>query len=69
MKGNVSFNIDDGRFVSIGKLENLVAAQNINSNSNILGENQENLKEYPFQMITKEKEKIENPKINDINKS
>jgi len=33
MKGNVNFNISDGRFVSIGKLENLVAAQNINSNS------------------------------------
>lgn len=45
------------------------SSENINSNSNILGENQENLKEYPFQMITKEQEKIENPKINDINKS
>ncbi len=33
MKGNVDFNVNDGRFVSIGRLENLVAAQNISSNS------------------------------------
>ena len=33
LKGNLNFNIDDGRFVSIGKLENLVAAQNVVSNS------------------------------------
>jgi hypothetical protein len=33
MKGNLSFNVNDGRFISIGKLENLVAAQNITSNS------------------------------------
>ena len=33
MKGNVSFDIKDGRFVSIGRLENLVLAQNIASNS------------------------------------
>lgn len=33
MKGDVNFNVDDGRFVSIGKFENLVAAQNIASNS------------------------------------
>ncbi|MBQ8458877.1 hypothetical protein IJ541_02105 [bacterium] len=33
MKGNITFNIDDGRFVGIGKLENLVAAQNVTSNS------------------------------------
>lgn len=33
MKGNVTFNIDDGRFMSIGRLENLVAAQNVSSNS------------------------------------
>lgn len=33
MKGNITFNIDDGRFMSIGKLENLVAAQNVASNS------------------------------------
>lgn len=33
MKGNIDFNIADGRFVSIGKLENLVAAQNVSSNS------------------------------------
>lgn len=31
MKGNVNFNIDDGRFMSIGRLENLVAAQNVQS--------------------------------------
>lgn len=33
MKGNINFNIDDGRFMSIGRLENLVAAQNVESNS------------------------------------
>lgn len=33
MKGNVSFDIQNGRFVGIGRLENLVAAQNITSNS------------------------------------
>ena len=33
MTGDIDFNIDDGRFVSIGKLENLVAAQNVSSNS------------------------------------
>lgn len=33
LKGNVDFDIKDGRFVSIGRLENLVAAQNITSNS------------------------------------
>jgi len=33
MLGNVDFTVDDGRFVSIGKFENLVAAQNIASNS------------------------------------
>ena len=33
MKGNVSFNINDGRFMGIGRLENLVAAQNVSSNS------------------------------------
>ncbi len=33
MKGNVNFNIDDGRFMSIGRLENLVSAQNVSSNS------------------------------------
>ena len=33
MKGNVNFNIDDGRFMGIGRLENLVTAQNISSNS------------------------------------
>lgn len=33
MKGNVTFNIEDGRFMNIGRLENLVAAQNISSNS------------------------------------
>lgn len=33
MKGHVNFNVEDGRFVSIGKLENLVAAQNVTSNS------------------------------------
>lgn len=45
------------------------SSENNNSNSKIVGENQENLKEYPFKMITKEQEKIENPQINDINKS
>ncbi len=33
LKGNVDFDIKDGRFVSIGKLENIVNAQNITSNS------------------------------------
>lgn len=33
MKGNLNFNVHDGRFISIGRLENLVAAQNIKSNS------------------------------------
>ena len=33
MKGNLNFKVDDGRFVSIGRLENLVAAQNVTSNS------------------------------------
>ena len=33
MKGNLNFNVVDGKFVSIGKIENLVAAQNVNSNS------------------------------------
>ena len=33
MKGDIDFNIENGRFVSIGKWENLVAAQNITSNS------------------------------------
>lgn len=31
IKGNIDFNIDDGRFVSIGKFENFVKAQNIES--------------------------------------
>lgn len=33
LKGNINFNITDGRFVSIGKWENLVSAQNVTSNS------------------------------------
>lgn len=33
MKGDVDFNIEDGRFMGIGRLENLVAAQNVSSNS------------------------------------
>lgn len=33
MRGNINFNIDDGKFISIGRLENLVAAQNVSSNS------------------------------------
>ena len=33
LKGDVNFDIADGRFVSIGRFENLVAAQNIASNS------------------------------------
>lgn len=33
MKGGINFNIDNGRFVSIGRLENIVKAQNITSNS------------------------------------
>lgn len=33
MKGNVNFDVKNGRFVGIGRLENLVMAQNISSNS------------------------------------
>lgn len=33
MKGNIDFNVDDGKFLSIGRLENLVLAQNVSSNS------------------------------------
>lgn len=33
MNGNVDFNIAEGRFMGIGRLENLVAAQNVSSNS------------------------------------
>lgn len=33
MKGDIDFDIENGRFISIGKLENLVAAQNITTNS------------------------------------
>ena len=33
LKGDVIFDVSDGRFVSIGRFENLVAAQNIASNS------------------------------------
>lgn len=33
MKGNVNFDVKDGRFIGIGRLENLVMAQNISSNS------------------------------------
>lgn len=33
MRGNINFNIDDGKFLSIGRLENLVTAQNVSSNS------------------------------------
>ena len=33
LTGDVTFDIQNGRFVSIGKLENLVTAQNISSNS------------------------------------
>ena len=33
MKGDIDFNIENGRFISIGKWENLVAAQNITTNS------------------------------------
>ena len=33
LAGDITFDIQNGRFVSIGKLENLVAAQNISSNS------------------------------------
>lgn len=33
LKGNINFDINDGRFMSIGRLENLVTAQNISSNS------------------------------------
>ena len=48
-------------------MENL--SENNNSNSNALDSNQDNIKEYPFKMITKEQEKNENPKINDNDKS
>jgi len=33
LKGDVDFHVSDGRFISIGRLENLVTAQNIYSNS------------------------------------
>ncbi|MCM1338409.1 MAG: hypothetical protein NC191_01920 [Muribaculaceae bacterium] len=33
MKGNVGFNIGEGKFINIGRLENLVTAQNVSSNS------------------------------------
>lgn len=33
LNGNINFDIQNGRFVSIGRLENLVSAQNISSNS------------------------------------
>lgn len=33
MKGNIDFNVDDGKFLSVGRLENLVLAQNVSSNS------------------------------------
>ena len=33
LKGNINFDIQNGRFVNIGRLENLVTAQNISSNS------------------------------------
>lgn len=33
MKGDIDFDIQNGRFISIGKLENLVSAQNITTNS------------------------------------
>ncbi len=33
LKGNIDFNINDGKFINIGRLENLVAAQNVSSNS------------------------------------
>jgi uncharacterized protein involved in outer membrane biogenesis len=33
LNGNVDFNVADGRFINIGKLENLVNAQNVSSNS------------------------------------
>lgn len=33
LKGNVGFNIDNGTFLNIGKLENLLFAENITSNS------------------------------------
>lgn len=33
MKGDIDFGIENGRFISIGKLENLVSAQNITTNS------------------------------------
>lgn len=33
MAGNIDFKIGEGRFIGIGRLENLVAAQNVSSNS------------------------------------
>ena len=33
MKGDIDFGVENGRFISIGKLENLVAAQNVTTNS------------------------------------
>ena len=33
LKGNIDFDVTDGRFMGIGRLENLVSAQNITSNS------------------------------------
>ncbi len=33
MSGDINFNIGEGRFISIGRLENLVSAQNVSSNS------------------------------------
>lgn len=33
LKGNMHFDVEEGRFIGIGRLENLVAAQNVTSNS------------------------------------
>lgn len=33
LTGDIDFNISEGKFISIGRLENLVAAQNVSSNS------------------------------------
>lgn len=33
MKGNIDFNVADGKFINIGRLENLITAQNVASNS------------------------------------
>ncbi|MBE7712889.1 MAG: hypothetical protein E7Z87_04015 [Cyanobacteria bacterium SIG26] len=33
LNGNINFDIGEGKFISIGKLENLVAAQNVSANS------------------------------------